>query len=819
MGINRWLSIICLFQCLFVANAQQKGIDVSVSQKPANVVLLELSRKYGFEVSFNDADLAKYPVTLKGRFPEVEGALAALLSDLPFGIEKSGAVYVVFYDEAKAQPPLLSTLTVRGKLVDALSGEVLPYGTVNINGELRIADLGGNFSFVAFADEALQIRASHLGFMPFDTLVASRPWIECRLAPTHNVLAEATVVGTPSNFASLMGHSIGQIKMDPRMADFLPGADHNAISQLITSQPGIQRAGSSYGHMSMWGSYPGQNLLTFDGMTVFTYPFSSELLYPVSTMWVKHLRVEKGALGAADGDRVGGLVEIIGIDGRTDKVEAVCTADATAVGGLVTVPVSKSGALVASARHTWLPSYFDVFEKRAGFHELKSLDVWKPYQCTYRDYYLKFSHQAGNADRFYVAAYGNASSRQMDFEAATVNFSDHETRRQQGLSLFYGHTWGNGVNTNVRLSGTTARWNQSETIALAGSPSDSNPLLEQPSQQVGELKMGIDNRFPLNSKQFVEAGIQLSHTHTSFDVPLSDDVFALTANNGKGTAYLRNHILASSQLLMDIGLRLDYTFSKGQLFFQPRIKGEWEVADKLKLNFNWGVYNQYLMLVPFYTANGAVRFLWRGADQRSHYQQSSVLALGTLWVPRWLSVKAEAYMKDVEGLSFYNVSNGVMGEKTGRSRSWGVDIFGKKEFGHVAVWQSASVGRTREMFDPAGGYRPSVFSRLYESKTTLMANFRPMKFGLTYVYGSSTAPNLYASNTVGSYRRLDGTAAYAFRACKLNVDVGATGYNLMDTANASSLYVREIAVSGTETLLTGFGGMPLFVSFFVRITY
>jgi len=76
-------------------------------------------------------------------------------------------------------------------------------------------------------------------------------------------------------------------------------------------------AGEQSREMLIWGSYSGHSQLIFDGFTVFGLKNFNDNISFANPYMSKDIKVMKGGFGADYGDRVGGIVEITGIQGNT----------------------------------------------------------------------------------------------------------------------------------------------------------------------------------------------------------------------------------------------------------------------------------------------------------------------------------------------------------------------------------------------------------------------------------------------------------------------------------------------------------------------
>ena len=799
--------------------SQNGDYHVNVHSQPANKVLLQLRDLYDFQVSFNDSQLSGYRVTLKGSYSSIAELLASIFNGTPFSFQNQGGVYVVYYDDSKLQPPpLLSTILFTGIVQDALSGEALPYSTVDINGELRISDINGRFTFQAFVEEWLSIKVTHLGYSAYDTTIVAKSKFNCELQPLDNILSEATVKGNMISYGTQMGNSLGQSRMNPRIASFLPGGNNNGISQMIELQPGIQKASTGFGGRSVWGGYPGHNLIIFDGITIYSYPRESEYIFPVNTFLVKDMIINKGAFGAHYGDRVGGIIELTGIDGNTNKEEVNMSADGTAINLMLSTPFKNKSSFVIAGRKSWFPGYQGYFNKNSSYHHQDDLDIWMPVNCNYGDVNMKYSGMSDNGDQYFVSFFGSWSDREDSLNYlnhSDFKYTEKVSGNQGGVSLFYGRIWANGVNSNLSATFSTAK-SDKKSVSISDAFSNPENMFQQTfNQDVNEGKLNADNRFAINSKQFVEAGLTFHFTESEMNFPSPDTTLSRSSSMYQTTAYVRNNINVNRKLLMDIGLRLDYHHQIGQMFLHPRIKGTVNTGRSTKINFSWGVNSQYLSFMQILDSLGNYDFAWQGFEKKGDFLLSNVISAGWSYSGNGFVINAEVYNKTVEGMGRYRLlTNDLIFEK-GQSRTTGVDVMLKKEFGKHLFMQSYSYNDTKEKFSEDTDYKTAPFSRKHELKSTLLLNFNPVKMSLSYTYGSPTTSQQEANILTGDYRRLDAMVSYQRKVMNGNLELGLMGYNLFNTANISSLYLIKQPLSNSEYINIGQGGMPLYASLFI----
>ena len=91
-----WL-VVFMFLFLFQVTAQTaKKIKINVQKTSLSRVLLDLRESYGIQFAFDNDLLSNYSISLNRTFQSEDEALSFLLKNLPFELEKSDGVFVIF---------------------------------------------------------------------------------------------------------------------------------------------------------------------------------------------------------------------------------------------------------------------------------------------------------------------------------------------------------------------------------------------------------------------------------------------------------------------------------------------------------------------------------------------------------------------------------------------------------------------------------------------------------------------------------------------------------------------------------------------------
>ena len=112
-----------------------------------------------------------------------------------------------------------------------------------INNKGFISDAKGNFSFTSATDSIFSIKISYLGYYILDTIVPSGTHYNFRLTPSVIAMKEIIVIGSVVERSIQTGNSPGIIKLNHKIAYFLPGNGDNSVFNLLRLQPGILASG------------------------------------------------------------------------------------------------------------------------------------------------------------------------------------------------------------------------------------------------------------------------------------------------------------------------------------------------------------------------------------------------------------------------------------------------------------------------------------------------------------------------------------------------------------------------------------------------
>jgi len=842
--VKRKIVVVIFILFAFGTAASAQKYEISAQNMALNQVLIGLRDKYNLHLSFNDNALSQYHVSVSGSFDTPEETISALLKGLPLTWRKRGTVFIILPEEKKPEAP--KTFSLSGQVLEAITHEPLAYSNVLINDHGLATDLKGSFHYLSSTDSIFQVRISHLGHYILDTICAPGNNYRFILTPSSIGLKEIIVENKVIEKATQIGNAPGVMRLNHQIVQFLPGNDDNSVFNLLRLQPGVLAAGEQSNGLIIWGSYEGHSEVLFDGFTLWGLKNFNDNISAVNPLVVKDIQVMKGGYDARYGERVGGIVNIAGKNGSTYKPGLNLALNNVTANGMLEVPLSKKSSILLAFRQTYYNLYNpDDVEYTGttttttggqgpgpgGGQGQNSLSVNVRPDYTFHDANIRFSTRGDNGDLFYVSLLGGEDQFKYTLNRTNTQFdiskSTQEDNRQLGGAAYYGKTWnrGNTSSLTIEYSNLDNKIRSDFQNRFGSGRGLASWTNSNTDNQVSQFSLKNTNRFAIDKINTLETGFgliadQVKLVNDTTEINLSSQETNLQRLN----FYAQDHIALPGNVQLKAGFRFDLPFDQQKLFIQPRVSASIPVSQSVRFNAAWGIYNQFISKSTVIDAVGNYQYLWFGSDgtdvpvlKATHYVS------GWSFHGKNFLASLEGYYKDIDGLTQFrtDTETGVQTHVHGKGRSYGADLFLKKDFHGHSVWLSYSFGKAEEKFLTAD-YQRAPQDQRHELKLAGIINLKPFYLSANYVYGSGfplytdpTDPNSY---TEPDYQRTDVAATYRFSTAKISGEVAFSILNLFDNYNVKYSSFETVPIDDTNTLQINTESVPFSPRLSVRLT-
>jgi len=779
------LIIISAFQ------SKAQSFEVEVKERPLNKILVDLGKTHGLEFSFNDKLLRSCELSISKLFMSKDEMMSYLLGQCNLSYELVGGVYII--NEKKVAEKKTTTCIFKAQVIDDLTKEPLPYSTLQIGISGLVSDVNGQIVYKTNTDQ-LQVLVSHIGYQ-----VSNETYNACSdqaisLIPKAEGLKEVVVEANAKSVNTTVASTPGVIKLNHRLARFLPGNSDNTLFNMLRLQPGILAAGEKSNDLIIWGGYSGHTQIVFDGMTLFSAGSLNDHIGAVNPLIVKDVEVHKGAYNAHIGDRVGSFVNITSRSGNNNEFDAILNVNNQTTSVLVNIPIlKKRSSLQLAGRKT----YFDFY----GWKDIRKKDISEPVY-DFQDMNLKYSGKNKSGDHYYISVMGSEDDfyNQIEFSENDANYSfyRHTKKEQQGGSFYYGKKWNNAGLSSIKLaySGLSTR-SVNATIFEDGKDSTKNLKINNVFRNsIGESSFKLDHYFPSNKIHSLSAGIGLIQNSVAFKQDtMNQSLKRHFKRSPRSTGYIKDDISINRFLSMHPGLRIDVPLIDLKPYLQPRLELFIKPNDHWRFKLATGIYNQFITQNMLIDSLGTPLYFWNLLDSADKFNLESIhYVSGINYSFKKLELNIDGFYKITSGIDRYYLSatDKSLSYSNLTSRSYGIDLSLRTKFNKLDLWLGYTLSKTEEMLideiegpgSPWSFYVRSPFDQRHELKLGAFLNLSPFHISVDYVYGSGL-PNtiVYLMDDETPYSRFDIAFLYQIKRKRSDIQTGVSLLNIFNTEN------------------------------------
>ena len=153
-----------LISLLFSLSLSAQVIKLSANAKPLNQILIEMRDSYGIRFSFDDKELAQFPISVHQNFDSPKKALDYLLRPIAYTYLLNQGVFVIYHQPQVPQVVPISTTKreyqLSGTVFDLQTQEALPYTFIVVNKSTILCDEKGRFFFNSKTDSIFKLTFS-----------------------------------------------------------------------------------------------------------------------------------------------------------------------------------------------------------------------------------------------------------------------------------------------------------------------------------------------------------------------------------------------------------------------------------------------------------------------------------------------------------------------------------------------------------------------------------------------------------------------------------------------------------------------------------
>lgn len=802
------LSICFLLLSIGLAKAQDPAdiiIKADYDNKALDLVLFDLKINYRLNFQY-DKELIK-DVYITTYFPKspLDFAMKKLLenTEIDFSLEGGRNIQLFAKKEGPAIKPSnhqasRHNFTLTGVVKDKKTGETLPFANISVRGSTYgvTTNVDGYFTLLNVPSDTALLDLSYIGYQSKTVrLTPSTPLegMEIKLEDFGVQLQEVTVKATREEQMLSASTGVSRIGITPAALAKLPSYGEKDIFRSLQLLPGISGSNESSSGLYIRGGTPDQNLVLFDGFTVYHVDHLFGFFSAFNTNAIKDVQLYKGGFDAKYGGRLSSVVDLTGKDGNTETFNMGMGLSLLSFNAFMESPFAEGkGSFLVAARRSFQSSFYNnIFDAYSASNQSKeqtptagrgrfASQQVQPNTYFY-DLNAKATYRLNKKDVFSLSFYSGQdkldNSRNTDasaFRNRGINLNFNFSRENidltgwgnWGTSAKWSRKWNDKLYSNANLSYSNYFSERDQSNSTTITREDSTIVRNSGSYEINDLKdvsLKLDNEFKIANNNQLDFGLHSTWNDIFYEYTQNDTTTILNRQE-RGTTtslYLQDKHTFGQKLILKAGLRGTHYSITDDYYAEPRAALTYLIDNHFKFKAAWGKYHQFANRIVREDIQQGSRDFWLLADDEHVPISSSFhhIAGISYETPSWL-FDVELYYKTLEGLSEYSTRFSTSGTRANQSINYeeffhtgsgiakGVEFLAQKKVGKFTGWASYTLGEVLYDFESFG---PDPFHANQDvtHELKLVANYKlgpQLTLGATFVYATGkpyTAPTGY----------------------------------------------------------------------------
>ncbi|MBE9598367.1 TonB-dependent receptor [Pedobacter sp. MC2016-24] len=758
-----------------------------------------------------DADQTIYIIRIPEDVNRLKKNKAAIgLKDEGRGVHVGQTVNSVKDVVERKTPARQIPFNITGRVIDRSSGESLPSAHVQLR-HLNIStstNADGYFTLINVPADTCRLDINFSGYQQ-DTYYLNaeniKKEIVIGLFPAVRALNE--VVITDKRAEGLMSTNkrrVSVLQISPSKLEELPNIGEKDILRSFQLMPGISASNESSSGAYVRGGTPDQNLVLFDGFTVYQVDHLYGFFSAFNSNAVKDVTMYKGGFSAKYGGRLSSVTDIVGKEGNSKETNIAGDLSLLSANVFVEKPINDKSTLLLAYRRSYQgPLYDKIFNKfnsssattaaggnrpanagtggppggGGGGFGGNAASVSTPASYFY-DLNAKYTYAPDDQNRFSWSIYqGNDNldnSRTLTLPAAInsgrdISMSDKTTYGNLGSSLKWSSRWNSKLYSNTLLSYSTYHSDRDNSTKLTVQDDDGN------DQEIstGTFEKNNLKDFSLKSDWEYQLGGQFkalfgafgSRQNVSYESS-QNDTSKLIDQHTKALilgGYGELEADLTTQLQVKAGLRETWYDQTRKTYLEPRFSATYAVTDKFTLKASTGKFYQFTNRVLREDILSGSRDFWVLSNGDAIPVSAAVHYIGGFsYETGQFLFDVESYYKKLDNLSEYaqrltgNRRGGTVSLEehfyNGSGYAKGIELMLQKTRGRYTGWISYTLAEATNNFAAYGGEFAASQDTRHEFKTVNLYHYGKWTFSATWIFATGkpyTAP--LTSYTIDDY--------------------------------------------------------------------
>lgn len=721
------------------------------------------------------------------------------------------SLFVFLATASKAQEKE-SRHTIRGQIIDATTGEPLPYATISGLGRIRFtlqSNVDGYFSLMQVrSTDTLELNVSYLGYktLRIKTIAPvgeTTKDLILSLEPRTKELDEVEVKGVTTGISSL--GSAGYIRLNTALLAKLPSFGERDILRALQLLPGVSAAQESSAGLYVRGGTPDQTLILYDGFTVYHVDHLNGFFSAFNPHALKDVQLYRGGFPAKFGGRASAIADLTSKNGNQKQFNVGGEMGLISGSAFLEGPIGKKITFLVTGRRSWQsPIYSSILQKffsnsenqpsgsSSGTIEVTpdgsssgSMDQTINFANSYfYDVNAKMVYRPTSKDILALSIFQGYDLMDNSFQDDASNYlplpgetaidpnllsstTDISRWGNTGASLKWSRQFSKSLYSNALVSYSSYFNNRDfyTKIALDSTQQQKEGSIEK--NTIEDISIKWDMTWNPTLRHQIEWGTLLTKQAVSY-LFTQNETTELTNKQQTATmwvGYLQDTWQVGKWEIQP-GIRINYYSPTQKIYVEPRIAVQAKLTSYLQLKAAGGVYHQFIKPIIREDIFAGNRPFWLLAeDAELPVIRSIHQIVGLHYSKNAFQASVELYSKQNTGITEYSLrftpssSENLALQETffnGNERSQGVDVLVQQKISKWSGWIGYSLADVqREISAFSANPYPADHDVRNQWKVIQLVELKKFDFSASWFYSSGRP----FTSIDGNYRLtlLDGT--------------------------------------------------------------
>lgn len=767
-------------------------------------------------------------------------------------------------------PPKTFNFTISGMVKEKSNGEVLPFATVVVKGTTNgsVTNANGFFTLNKVPNDTCTLVINYVGYEPVEYFLSpfiNKKSLVIEMRSSSISLKGVTITGRKSDVVLQTREDVGIVKMTPKKLEQLPNLGERDVMRSFQLMPGVSAANESSSGLYVRGGTPDQNLVLFDGFTVYHVDHLYGFFSAFNANAVKDVQLYKGGFESKFGGRLSSVTEITSKDGNQRKFNVGGDVSLLSFNVFAEVPIKDKFTSIVTFRRSYKGFLYNkIFDAFNSSSEETSENQTNPMgrqmeeaEATSYFYDLngKFTYHPDDKNNFTLSFFNGTdkldNSREMNMpsfgssnKAMNMTTTDLTDYGNIGSSF----KWSRKISEKLFVNSVASYSNfysdrdrSQSRISIKDEDTTTTNQGVFENNDLRDYSLKSDFQYNMASWVSLEFGAYGTYFDIDYTYAQNDTSYIINKQNESllGGIYLQAKIKPFKDKIQLVpGLRSSYYLMTNKLYHEPRLAASYKLSKLITLKASTGKYYQFANKITREDIMSGSKEFWILSDGDKIPVSSAIhYNAGISFENDNYLFSTDLYYKTIDNLTEYSLrfnsnpmevsydENFYVGKGTAR----GVEFLFQKKIGKLNGWMSYTLGEANNFFDVYSDvYYSANQDVTHEFKIIGLYNYKRWNFSATWIFATGrpyTAPSgaytitlldgteqefytVTAKNGVRlpDYHRMDISVNYKLlggrKEDRKRKEIGNLGFSIFNVYNRTNVWYKEFAIEDGEIIET-----------------